>query len=73
MCYSKGPKGQRHGKKKTEKLDNGIDPSHDAVTYLTQLLQLRKEPAPVFTLISDAGPHQKGLMRYHIEVLGFVN
>ncbi|XP_057309930.1 double-stranded RNA-binding protein Staufen homolog 2-like [Hydractinia symbiolongicarpus] len=63
----KGPKGQRHGKKKTEKLDNGIDPSHDAVTYLTQLLQLRKEPAPVFTLISDAGPHQKGLMRYHIE------
>ena len=51
-----------------KKLDNGIDPSLNAVTYLTQLTQLRKEKQAVYTLKSDGGPSQKGLMRYQIEV-----
>merc|ERR1740131_837554 len=30
-------------------------------------MQLRKEPAPIYTLKADGGPQQRGLMRYQIE------
>lgn len=54
-------------KKDVKRVDNGIDQNLDSVTYLTQLMQLRKESQPEFTLKADAGPQQKGLMRYQIE------
>lgn len=51
--------------------ESGLDAKLDPVTYLTQLMQLRKENAPVYTLKADAGPQQKGQfgrMRYQIGV-----
>lgn len=65
----KGTKGSSNNRKNQQKkkLDNGIDPSLNAVTYLTQLTQLRKESPAVYTLKADGGPQQRGLMRYQIE------
>lgn len=63
----RGVKGSRQKKRDRPNVDNGIDPSLDAVTYLTQLTQLRKENAPEYTLKADGGPQQRGLMRYQIE------
>lgn len=65
-----GTKGSSNNRKNQQKkkLDNGIDPSLNAVTYLTQLTQLRKESPAVYTLKADGGPQQRGLMRYQIEV-----
>lgn len=51
--------------------ESGLNPKLDSVTYLTQLMQLRKENAPVYTLKADAGPQQKsqyGRVRYQIQV-----
>lgn len=59
-------KGYRCYRKEKQKVDNGIDPSLDAITYLTHLLQLRKESMAEFHLKCDNGPQQKGLMRFQI-------
>lgn len=64
---SKGGPGNNRKNQQKKKVDNGIDPSLNAVTYLTQLTQLRKESPAVYTLKSDGGPSQRGLMRYQIE------
>lgn len=60
----------RQGRKKPDKkkVDNGIDPSLSAIAYLNQLINTRKEKPPEYTLKADAGPSQKGLMRFQIEV-----
>ena len=67
---SVGSKGSGNNRKNQQKkkVDNGIDPSLNAVTYLTQLTQLRKENPAVYTLKADGGPLQIGVMRYQIEV-----
>ena len=60
---------RRQGKRKEKsKGDSGIDPSLNAVSYLQCMMNMRKEEPPVYTLKADAGPTQKGLMRFQIEV-----
>ena len=60
---------RRQGKRKDKsKGDSGIDPSLNAVSYLQCMMNMRKEAPPVYTLKADAGPTQKGLMRFQIEV-----
>jgi len=63
----KGQRSRGGDGKNSKKVDHGIDVSLDAITYLKQLLQLRKEPQAEYTLKADAGPQQKGLMRFQIE------
>lgn len=60
----------RTGQQKSRS-ESGLDPKLDPITYLTQLMQLRKENAPVYTMKVDAGPQHKtqyGRMRYQLEV-----
>ena len=63
-----GTRGKSGNKKDKQKVDIGIDPVLDAITYLTQLLQLRKENPAEYTLKADNGPQQKGLMRFQMMV-----
>ena len=63
-----GSRGKSGNKKDKQKVDIGIDPVLDAITYLTQLLQLRKENPAEYTLKADNGPQQKGLMRFQMMV-----
>ncbi|XP_066929714.1 double-stranded RNA-binding protein Staufen homolog 2-like [Clytia hemisphaerica] len=58
---------RRQGKRKEKTKDSGIDPSLNAVSYLQCMMNMRKESPPVYTLKADAGPTQKGLMRFQIE------
>lgn len=69
----KSSRSRNSGRPSSQKPRNesGLNPKLDAVTYLTQLMQLRKENAPVYTLKADAGPQQKvqyGRVRYQIQV-----
>lgn len=65
------PRNSRNMMTQKTRTESGLDPKLDPVTYLTQLMQLRKENAPVYTLKADAGPQQKsqyGRVRYQIQV-----
>lgn len=62
----KGTRGRQNAKKDKQKIDNGIDAGLDAITYLTQLLQLRKESPAEYALKADNGPQQKGLTRFQM-------
>ena len=72
MLYNdfSGARHQQSNNKKERKSkgDSSIDPSLNAVSYLQQMMKMRKENPPVYTLKGDAGPTQKGLMRFQIEV-----
>jgi len=72
MNGKKSSRSRNSGRPSSQKPRNesGLNPKLDAVTYLTQLMQLRKENAPVYTLKADAGPQQKaqyGRVRYQIQ------
>lgn len=59
------------GGQQKSRSESGLDPKLDPITYLTQLMQLRKENAPVYTMKVDAGPQHKtqyGRLRYQMEV-----
>jgi len=66
LVEPKKKSSRSRSKKEKQKVDTGIDPGLDAITYLTQLLQLRKEKPVEYTLKADNGPQQKGLMRFHM-------
>ena len=58
------PKPRIHGKgqgrrKKQKRTEKSIDPQLDPVTYLTQLMQLRGEPAPVYNIVREHGTKQR--------------
>ena len=53
-------------KKKME--EKKVSVALNPITYLTQLMQLRKEPPVIYVTKADMGPHQLGDMRFQIEV-----
>ena len=66
---NKGRPGRKKGGSEKKKVDSGgVDPRLNAVSYLNELMKARNEKQPEYTLKSDAGPTQKGLMRFQIEV-----
>ena len=59
-------KKQGRQRKKKEKSEKTIDVNFDPVTYLTQLLQLRKEPSAVYSFLGELG--SKLDKKFQIEV-----
>eukprot|EP00112_Aurelia_sp_Birch-Aquarium-sp1_P026539 Seg947.5 transcript_id=Seg947.5/GoldUCD/mRNA.D3Y31 product="hypothetical protein" protein_id=Seg947.5/GoldUCD/D3Y31 len=53
-------------RKKNQRSQESIDIFLDPVTYLTQLMQLRKEATPIFTLINEVGT--KNERKFKIQV-----
>ncbi len=57
---------QRPKKKKKAKSQHNIDINSDPITYLTQLLQLRKEPNATYTFLGERGTNED--RKFEIEV-----
>ena len=56
-------------KKRNRKIGRIIDIFLDPVTYLTQLTQMRKDPAPCYRLLQELG--SKTEKKFEIQVLPF--